>query len=607
MRSPLLLVLFALVANCGAATYEVGPGKPYAAIGQVPWESLNAGDLVLIHWRATPYFEKWVLCRQGTAENPIIVRGVPDAGGQLPIIDGNGAITRLALNYASEQRGIIKIGSANIPADTMPKHIVIENLDIRGAHTPNTFTDESGVVLAYSGNASAIFIEKGENITVRNCIMHDCGNGFFVASSDVEASRNILVEGNSIYDNGNVGSNFEHNNYTAAIGITFQYNHFGPPKTGAGGNNLKDRSAGLVVRYNWIEGGNRQLDLVEGDDSTLIRDDPSYAATHVYGNVLIEPAGAGNRQIVHYGGDNGADALYRKGTLYFYNNTVVSTRTDRTNLFRLSTSDEHCDARNNIFYITNTGGNLSILDDTGVINLSHNWFKPGWVNGFVAITGTVNNDGTSVQGTSPGFTNEAAQDFSLASTSACVNAGTSLNASVLPAHGVIRHYRKHQASDSRPVVSAFDIGALEFSRVEVWRLSQFGVNATDPLIAGDLADPDRDGLANLVEYALGLNPLLPSSAHSPATLNISGTPYLSMTFARRSPPAEVTYSVESSDDLAPVWNLGPSYSDLSDTTSTAFGLEHQRTGTDPLQITVRRTTPVTDSIRQFLRLRITRP
>ena len=40
--------------------------------------------------------------------------------------------------------------------------------------------------------------------------------------------------------------------------------------------------------------------------------------------MLIETGGAGNRQIVHYGGDSGTTANYRKGTLYFYNNTVVS-------------------------------------------------------------------------------------------------------------------------------------------------------------------------------------------------------------------------------------------------------------------------------------------
>ena len=88
----------------------------------------------------------------------------------------------------------------------------------------------------------------------------------------------------------------------------------------------------------------------------------------MYGNVLIEPAAAGNRQIVHYGGDNGTTSKYRKGTLFFYQNTLVSTRTDRTTLFRLSTNDEHADARNNIFYPSaHTGSNLSLLDATGIL------------------------------------------------------------------------------------------------------------------------------------------------------------------------------------------------------------------------------------------------
>src|SRR5262245_11913891 len=68
--------------------YEVGPGKPYANIGDVPWEALQPGDTVLIYWRPTPYKEKWVICRQGTALDPIIVRGIAGPGGELPVIDG---------------------------------------------------------------------------------------------------------------------------------------------------------------------------------------------------------------------------------------------------------------------------------------------------------------------------------------------------------------------------------------------------------------------------------------------------------------------------------------------------------------------------------------
>jgi len=454
--------VFAAQPAQAATTYEVGPGKHYANINDVPWESLQAGDTVLIHWRSTPYKEKWVICRQGTAAAPITVRGVAGPGGELPIIDGSGATTRPQLNFWSETRGVIKIGGANTPSDTMPKFITIENLDIRNARAAYAFTADDGTTQTYGANASSIYVEKGENITVRNSILHDSGNGFFVASSDAAVSRDILVEGNHIYDNGNTGSVYEHNNYTAAIGITFQYNRFGPLRAGASGNNLKDRSAGLVARYNWIEGGNRQLDLVDGEDTSLIRNDPRYRETHVYGNTLIEPDAAGNRQIVHYGGDSATPASYRKGTLFFYNNTVVSTRTDRTTLFRLSTNEEQADARNNIFYVTAPGSTLSLLDSTGVLDFSHNWLKPGWVNTFGTLSGTVNNDGTSIEGTSPGFTDEAAQNYRLAASSSCINAGTMLNPNVLPTHDVARHYVKHQSGEARPADGNLDIGAYEF-------------------------------------------------------------------------------------------------------------------------------------------------
>lgn len=466
--SKLLFAFCVFLINVTAAfatVYEVKPGTPLDTIAEVPWATLQPGDTVLIYWKPAAYKEKWVICRQGTAALPITVRGVAGPNGELPVIDGNGAVTPLNLNFPSEARGVIKIGSANIPADTMPKYIVIEDLEIRSAHPDYQFTDDSGSIVTYSSAASSIYVEKGENITVRNCKMHDSANGFFVASSDDTVSRNILVEGNYILGNGISGSAFQHNNYTAAIGITFQYNRFGPLRAGSVGNALKDRSAGTVIRYNWIESGNRQLDLVDGEDSVQIRTDPQYRKTLVYGNLLIEPDGAGNSQITHYGGDSGNVADYRKGTLYFYNNTVVSTRAGNTTLFRLSSNEENCDARNNIFYNTAAGSNLAMLDDTGILTISHNWMKSGWRTSHGTPTGTLINDGTSVLGASPGFVNEGGQDFKLVSTSWAVNTGMALNPNVLPADNVVRQYLKHQLSEARPGSGIFDIGAYEFSAV----------------------------------------------------------------------------------------------------------------------------------------------
>jgi hypothetical protein len=406
-----------------------------------------------------------VICRQGTASQPIIVSGVLGPNGERPVIDGNGATTPANLNYWNEVRGTIKIGGANVPTDTMPKYITIENLEVRGAYQGYQFTNAAGQLQTYAQNAAPIYVEKAENLTIRNCIITDGGNGLFIGSSDTEPSRNILVEGNYIYGNGNSGSAFEHNNYTAAIGIIFQYNRFGPLRSGSIGVGLKDRSAGTVVRYNWIEGGNRNIDLVDGEDSILIRGDANYHKTFVYGNVLIKQDG-GNNQSVHYGGDSGSTADYRKGTLYFYNNTLVSTRAGNTVALRLSTIDESCDARNNIFYVTGAGTSFALLAETGTLTVTNNWAKSGWRNSFESpFTGVVTGGSSFFTGTNPGFVDVTNQNFRIVSNGQAVNAGTSLNIDVLPANDLTRQYVQHQTSEARPISGALDIGAYETANV----------------------------------------------------------------------------------------------------------------------------------------------
>ena len=392
-----ILICFSLFAF--GTTYEVGPGQTFTSIGAVPWQSLNAGDIVRIHYRNTPYKEKWVICRQGTAANPITVQGVAGPNGELPIISGDAATTPSALNFWNEERGLIKIGGANNPPDLMPKYIVIENLELRSARPGYSFTGDDGMTHAYINNAASIYVEKVQHLTIRNCILHDSGNGLFIGpGADGGETQDVLVDGNYIYDNGNTGSIFEHNNYTASNGITFQYNHFGPLRAGCPGNNLKDRSANTVIRYNWIEGGNRQLDLVDDDGGGLagsLVNSPAY----VYGNVLIEPGDQGNSQIAHYGGDSGDTTEYRKGTLYFYNNTVISMRSGNTTLLRLSTNEQQADVRNNIIYVTQPGNRLALIDDTGVFNYRNNWFKTGYVdshNG--SIAGTIHDQGGNIEG-----------------------------------------------------------------------------------------------------------------------------------------------------------------------------------------------------------------
>jgi hypothetical protein len=453
---PLLITLL-FCAGAGplfGIDHEVGPGRTHTELDTVPFHTLGPGDRVLVHWRAAPYRTKFVLCRVGTQAQPLVIRGVPDSSGTLPVISGDQALTPPPLNYWNEDRGVIKIGGANTPPDTMPAHIVVENLEIRSARPAYYYTGDDSVVHFYGSNAAAIYVEKGQNITIRNCVLQDCGNGFFCAWQ----GSDVLVEGCHILDNGIDSSIFEHNSYTEADSITFQYNRYGPLRFNCLGNNLKDRSAGCVIRYNWIEGGNRQLDLV---DSGNLNGLAKYASTWVYGNVFIEPDGAGNSQIVHYGGDSGTLAQYRKGTLYFFNNTVVSHRSGNTTLFRLSSVDESCDCRNNVFFVTATGDRLALMNSDGILDLTHCWFKPGWVDTHGTLNGTINDAGNHVTGTDPGFMDFAGSDYRLQSASPCVNRGTSQHSATVAPHPLTTEYVKHRASVARAVDGPVDLGAFE--------------------------------------------------------------------------------------------------------------------------------------------------
>ena len=464
MKSIIYIYIFSLALGTQmmATDYHVGPGQPYLEINDIPWETMAPGDNVYIHYRDSadggPYKSKWVVNVPGTQALPFKVIGVSGQGGQRPVIDGNDATTRLQLNYWNEERSVIKVGGSSIPADGMPSFIVIENLEIRSGHNAYNFTDDGGNINTYALNAAAIHVEKVNNLIIRNCVIHDSGNGIFVSSN----SNDITLEYNYIYGNGNSGRFFEHNTYTEATNITYQFNRFGPLRAGADGNNLKDRSAGLIVRYNWIEGGNRLLDLVDSG-TTAILNNPLYQKTYVYGNIMIEEDG-GNSQVMHYGGDSGITSQYRKGKLYFYNNTLYSIRAGNTTLARLSTNDETADMRNNILHVTSNGSSFALLDDSGQIDIYNNLIKSGWVSSHqgAAFTGTVQDNGSSVEVDDPGFIDAINYDFSLLSTSLAINSGTGLHTDA-SSYPVDMEYVNHQAGQLKPLTGDMDIGGYEYS------------------------------------------------------------------------------------------------------------------------------------------------
>lgn len=407
--------------------------------GEVAWENLAAGDQVRIYWRSKPYRTKFVLCRRGSAERPIVIQGMPGPGGALPVIDGREAMTRKQLNFWGGDRAVIKIGGANRPADTMPAHLIIRGLEIRSARRPYSFTGRSGRT-SYRKNAASIYIEKGQNILIENCRLRDSGNGIITGP----ATTDLTVRGCYLFDNGVEKSLYEHNAYIYALGVTFEYNRFGPLRAGCVGNNFKDRSAGLRFICNWVEGGSRCVDLVDASDPRISRD-ARYSRAEVLGNVLIKSPTSGNNQVVHFGGDSGKTAQYRK-ELIFAHNTVVSSRRGNTVLLRRSHTDAKVVCVNNLAFVTPGVGRLSLLNDANVRDsqFDRNWFSRGWRISPGSGSRTLPRGG-NLSGIDPGFVNVNGLDLRLAGGSPAIGVGRVGTQMA----GFATQYRIHQRSAPR--------------------------------------------------------------------------------------------------------------------------------------------------------------
>lgn len=365
-------------------TYNVGPGQKYADLQDVPWLSLQGGDVVNIFHRAEPYRSKIGLRGQGTADAPIVINGVTDASCQRPVISGENAQT---VRDAQQRRFFNKQYSENLgvflvykgpedPYGYRPRHLQFKNLKITGGHQDFTYTAQDGTPGRYSRAAAAIYAVVVEDLLVENCEITRNGNGLFVNSkSGDEASFGATFRFNRIHDNGVKGSHFEHNLYVQTQRALYEGNYIGQLIPGAAGSSLKDRSSATVVRYNHIVAAARALDLVEIEGGVpQVLNDPYYPSAWVYGNLIVDDAKTGRAfsvKLIHWGGDNDP-RYFRQGTLWFYNNTVV-LKVDKgdfyyVSLFDMPTERQKVNLRGNI--VQNLGSAVLHLGyESGTIDL----------------------------------------------------------------------------------------------------------------------------------------------------------------------------------------------------------------------------------------------
>ncbi len=463
----------------------------YKNLQDIPWTVLKPGDIVYIPYRKEAYHEKIIASTDG-----LKIIGVPGTKGALPVLDGENAASKgeeyIARGEESDlnPRSVICVSNRkNSGIDNwghQPSNISIENLEIRNVRQEYKFVD-NGKSRNYIKSAAAIWVDKVSNLTIKNCIIHNAACAIFVSSrnpsepNDAGTSKNIVIEGNYFYDNGVVGDDGIHNTYVEAVGVLYKNNRYMPLISGAKGSTLKDRSSKTVICYNWLESTKRVLDLVDAEASAgVTTKDLGYKETYVYGNVIYNGPDGASRPI-HYGGDSWDYSNYRRGTLYFYNNTFIN-QADKdkrydTVLFQLPDEDatgavdETVDCRNNIIYNIGADGGeaseLCLLSKKGSLILGKNWISPGYLDHkegeFDGSISGKNNLITNQQN-NPGFTSLQNKDFRLVSTSCAIDACSTCADKTKGNNAVTMQYvTPPQCAKPRFVIGkALDLGAFEF-------------------------------------------------------------------------------------------------------------------------------------------------
>ncbi len=518
MKSFIHLAAFiALTATASATIYDVGPGFAKANLRDVPWATLNPGDVVNVHAKPGGYHDIIQVSRSGTVTQHIVIHGVPDpVTGALPILDGNGAVEDPTTDWRNaifSQIGVIVVSPRAATYHYGVDHVSfvdIENLDIRNVlYTTNgsiTFTDKFGAVHPWDGFGCGIYIEWAHDLTVRGCEISNCCNGLFANSKNgaAQSSARLLIEHNYFHDNSmpytvdpanpsHLISNgyAQHHCYIESAGVTYQYNRFGQLRPNCYGVAIKDRSAGQIIRYNEFDmtGQSNVMALYDPQGGNgYLNTLPDFRDSYVYGNLITIENYPSSMDMIWWGGFNGpADyAAEHRNVLHFYNNTIVNHHLGVSLFFLPSTNylpagatvQETVDCRNNVFYADTSVQSSSyqamrfsiggLTNGGGDIILGNNWISPGWrtIAPGAAWGGTLvgaNNliVGDNVGANNPHFVNMATRDYHVLTGSNILDAATSLGAGSPP---VLEEYVAPQSSIPRNIIgAALDLGAVESS------------------------------------------------------------------------------------------------------------------------------------------------
>jgi hypothetical protein len=382
-------VLLAMCALVGAAELSVGPGKTFASITDALAKA-QAGDTILVHAQeGNKAYEKVAVM---VRKERLTFKAVPAKPGQRVPLSGAG------FNYTgagSTPRAIFQF-------DPAANGCVLEGFELRSAHND-------------SFNGAGVRINQANDVTVRDCEIHDCDMGIMSNGNGTpKTAVNQRIESCLIHSNGNQkqpGQN--HNLYLGGTSVTLSACEVHSSITG---HNVKSRAHFTRVEYCYIhDSANREFDLVDAKGDTTV---PGSDAVLV-GNIIVkDPKCSGNRSTIHFGQDGGNE---HEGTLWLVHNTIVSPFVSP--VVDLSAGKAGVKFLNNIVWDGGSGQKNQTLvklakgGGPGSVSVPVNWLS----GEFKAPQGVVM-DGNVIAraGQSPAFVDAAARDFHLKSADATI-------------------------------------------------------------------------------------------------------------------------------------------------------------------------------------------
>jgi hypothetical protein len=126
---------------------------------------------------------------------------------------------------------------------------------------------------------------------------------------------------------------------------------------------------------------------------------------------------------------------------------------------------------------------------------------------------------------------------------------------------------------------------------QTWLEENFGANSGNPTIAGNTADPDGDGISNLLERAFGGNPNAVETSVIPRTDDSVSA--FSIVYQKAKAATDLIITVQETSDLSGQWSMAVGTSEALSDDGTV-----QR---------IRFTPQADSSTRKFLRVKVTSP